>query len=110
MIMSVDASPPDPQCVLHGERLKNIDEAVNSTKIAVEELQHQLVSAEGYIPRIHTRLSLVETATERAHERIDDQSSIIKEVKRSHTSLAIKVASAVAVLAIIAEIILTRLT
>lgn len=97
------------QCILHDSRLKSIERAVNESNVNIKNLAEQLVSAEGYIPRIHERLSLVESSAERAHERLDTHSANIDKVEGSHNALAIKVAGVVASLVVLFDYLVGKL-
>jgi septal ring factor EnvC (AmiA/AmiB activator) len=97
-------------CVLARKNLEEIQRAVESTTLEVQNLSKQLVSADGYIPRIHERLSLLESSAERAHARIDSNEKDIDQNKRSHNALAIKVAGFVAALVALAQFLIGKVT
>lgn len=85
-------------CVLAHKNLDSIQQMLSETIGEIKNLSLQLTSAEGYIPRIHERLSLVESSAERAHSRLDNQRNEIESTKKTHNSLAVKVASLAALL------------
>jgi len=96
-------------CALAQSNLENIEKMLVETSTEIKNLSNQLVSAEGYIPRIHERLSIVELSAERAHSRIDVADSAIGEVKKSHNTLALKVAGLVAVVMTLLHFAVTSL-
>ena len=83
------------QCLLHNERLERIDNNVNAITAKLDTL----LDHEGPISRIQQRLVTVEGTADRAHERIDDTETDIKDISTSHTTLALKVAGIMAPLA-----------
>lgn len=83
------------QCLLHNDRLKRIDTNVS----AITSKLDRLLDHEGPISRIQQRLGVVEGTADRAHERIDSTEINIKEISKSHTKLALKVAGIMAPLA-----------
>lgn len=85
-------------CVLAHKNLDSIQRMLAETNSEIKNLSSQLISAEGYIPRIHERLSLVESSAERAHSRLDLHRNELESTKKTHNSLAVKVASIAAIL------------
>jgi hypothetical protein len=85
-------------CVLAHKNLSDIQKMITETNAEVKNLSAQLISANGYIPRIHERLSIVELSAERAHSRLDVQRHDIDTGRDHQNSLAVKVGGLVAVL------------
>lgn len=99
----VDVTYP-AQCLLHNERLKRIDNNVDSITAKLDTL----LDHEGPISRIQQRLGTVEGAASRAHERIDGTEIDIKSISKSHTTLALKVAGVMAPLAAAIGVLISK--
>ena len=95
-------------CALAHKNLDMIQQTLTETNTEVKNLSAQLISAEGYIPRIHERLSLVESSAERAHERLDSEHVEIQSVKNSHNALAVKVAGMVALIVVALDFVIGK--
>ncbi len=98
-------APPYPaQCLLHNERLKRIDNNVDSITVKLDAL----LDHEGPISRMQQRLGTVEGTASRAHERIDDTEVDIEKIGSSHTVLALKVAGIMAPLAAAVSVLISK--
>jgi chromosome segregation ATPase len=96
-------------CTMAHKNLENIEKMLVETSAEIKNLSIQLISAEGYIPRIHERLSIVELSAERAHSRLDAHDGGIEAVQKSHNALAVKVAGLVAVIMTLLHFAITNL-